>query len=261
MKKIIALLLALVMVFALCACGETKTEEQPQTEEPQGEEVIVDETTTEEPATEGVMSYAEYAAAEMDSPVVIEAYVQGHQSWWDGKVTVYAQDPDGAYFIYEMTCTEEDAAKLEPGTKIRVTGYKTEWEGEVEIASGSTIEFVEAEPWIAEPVDATAAWGTVDLINYQNQLVIFKDVTVEPYDETGAAFAYKDPDGKTDDLYFKVTIGDTTYEFCVEYYLRGTDTAVYQAVENLQVGDVIDLEGFLYWYEGPNLHTTGVTVR
>ena len=261
MKKIIALLLALVMVFALCACGETKTEEQPQTEEPQGEEVIVDETTTEEPATEGVMSYAEYAAAEMDSPVVIEAYVQGHQSWWDGKVTVYAQDPDGAYFIYEMTCSEEDAAKLVPGQKIRVTGYKTEWEGEVEIASGSTFEFVEAEPWIAEPVDATAAWGTVDLINYQNQLVIFKDVTVEPYDETGAAFAYKNAEEKTDDLYFKVTIGDTTYEFCVEYYLCGSDTDVYKAVENLQVGDVIDLEGFLYWYEGPNLHTTAVIVK
>ena len=261
MKKIIALLLALVMVFALCACGETKTEEQPQTEEPQGEEVIVDETTTEEPATEGVMSYAEYAAAEMDSPVVIEAYVQGHQSWWDGKVTVYAQDPDGAYFIYEMTCTEEDAAKLEPGTKIRVTGYKTEWEGEVEIASGSTFEFVEAEPWIAEPVDATAAWGTVDLINYQNQLVIFKDVTVEPYDETGAAFAYKNAEEKTDDLYFKVTIGDTTYDFCVEYYLCGNDTEVYKAVEGLEAGQTVDLVGFLYWYNGPNLHTTAVITK
>ena len=261
MKKIIALLLALVMVFALCACGETKTEEQPQTEEPEGEEVVVDEPTTEEPAAEGVMSYAEYAAAEMDSPVVIEAYVQGHQSWWDGKVTVYAQDPDGAYFIYEMTCSEEDAAKLVPGQKIRVTGYKTEWEGEVEIASGSTFEFVEAEPWIAEPVDATAAWGTVDLINYQNQLVIFKDVTVEPYDETGAAFAYKNAEEKTDDLYFKVTIGDTTYDFCVEYYLCGNDTEVYKAVEGLEAGQTVDLVGFLYWYNGPNLHTTAVITK
>ncbi len=249
MKKIIALLLAFVMVFALCACGEQK----PAEEEP--EEIIVDDTP------EGVMTYEEFAAAEMDSPVVIETYVQGHQSWWDNKITVYAQSPDGAYFIYEMTCTEEDAAKLVPGTKIRVTGYKTEWEGEVEIASGSTFEFVDADPWIAEPVDATEAWGTVDLIGYQNQLVTFKGVVVEAYDETGAAFAYKNPEEKSDDLYYKVTLGDTTYDFCVEFYLCGSDTEVYKAVENLQVGDTVDLVGFLYWYNGPNLHTTEVIVK
>ena len=248
MKKIIALLLALVMVFALCACGETKTEEQPQTEEPETEEVVVEEPTTEEPTTEepaaeGVMTYAEFDAAEMDT-----------------EVTVYTQTPDGAYFLYNMACSEEDAAKLVPGQKIRVTGFKSEWAGEVEITD-ATFEFVDGDTWIAEPVDITADWGTVDMIAHQNQLVSFKGVTVEAYDESGAAFVYKNAEEKTDDLYFKVTIGDTTYEFCVEYYLCGSDTDVYKAVENLQVGDVIDLEGFLYWYEGPNLHTTAVIVK
>ena len=37
---------------------------------------------------EGAMTYAEYAAAEMDAEVVIEAYVQATQSWWDNKITV-----------------------------------------------------------------------------------------------------------------------------------------------------------------------------
>jgi hypothetical protein len=41
--------------------------------------------------------------------------VQATQSWWDNKITVYAQDQDGAYFLYEMACSEEDAAKLVPG--------------------------------------------------------------------------------------------------------------------------------------------------
>ena len=45
MKKILALLLALCMIFALAACGEAKTEE-PKTEEP----APVEETTTEETA-------------------------------------------------------------------------------------------------------------------------------------------------------------------------------------------------------------------
>ena len=36
---------------------------------------------------------------------------------------------------------------------------------------------------------------------------------------------------------------------------------VYNAVENLKVGDVIDMEGFLYWYEGMNPHITSVKVK
>lgn len=60
MKKIIALLLALVMVFALVACasGEPKTEapaaEEPaKTEEPKTEEPAAEEPAAEEPTTEG----------------------------------------------------------------------------------------------------------------------------------------------------------------------------------------------------------------
>ena len=88
----------------------------------------------------------------------------------------------------------------------------------------------------------------------------FSDVTVEDYGD-GAAFAYKDADQKTDDLYFKVSKDGETYEFCVEYYLCNEDTDVYKAVENLKVGDVIDVEGFLYWYNGINPHVTSVTVK
>ena len=69
-----------------------------------------------------VMSYADYAAAAVDDEVTIEAFVQAHQSWWDGKVTIYAADPDGAYFLYEVPMSEEDAAKLVPGAKFRATG-------------------------------------------------------------------------------------------------------------------------------------------
>ena len=41
----------------------------------------------------------------------------------------------------------------------------------------------------------------------------------------------------------------------------GADTDVYEAVRNLQIGDTIDMEGFLYWYEGANPHITSVTVK
>ena len=44
----------------------------------------------------------------------------------------------------------------------------------------------------------------------------------------------------------------------MESYLCDKDTDVYKAVEALKVGDVIDMQGFLYWYEGPNPHITEV---
>ena len=218
------------------------------------------ETPAAEPAAEApaVMDHAAYAAAELESPVVVETYVQAHQAWYEGNVTVYAQSPDGAYFIYNMACSEEDAAKLVPGTKIRVEGYKGEWAGEVEIMD-ATFTFLEGDPFIAEAEDVTAKLGTDDLIGCQNELVCFKGLTVVAYDETGAAFAYKNAENKTDDLYFKVSLNGEEYAFCVEYYLCNEETEVYKAVESLNVGDVIDAEGFLYWYNGANPHITKIT--
>ncbi len=214
----------------------------------------------QESREEGVMDYAAYAAARSGSPVVIEAYVQDRQDWWNGTVTVYAQDPDGGYFLFDLACPLEDGPGLTPGRKIRVSGLKSVYRGHAEIIQGS-FSFVDAEPWLAEPEDVTELLGTEELILRQNRLVTFRDMTVEPYDESGAAFAYKDPEGQTDDLLFKVSRDGAVYEFCVEFYLRGSDTEVYRTVETLRVGDRVDLEGFLYWDEGPDPHITAVTVK
>ena len=199
--------------------------------------------------SEGVMTYAEYDAAEMDAEVVIEACVQATQSWWDNKITVYAQDEDGAYFLYEMACSEEDAAKLVPGAKIKVTGYKGAWAGEVEVMD-ATFEFVEGEAFIAEPMDVTALLGTEELIQHQNKKVAFKGLTVE-------AIEYKNGE-PGDDIYVTVSLNGQSYSFCVERYLTGPETEVYAAVGALKAGDVVDVEGFLYWYEGVNTHITAV---
>ena len=212
--------------------------------------------------SEGVMTYEEYMAAALDSEVVIEAYVQATQGWWDNTITVYAQDPDGGYFIYGMACSEEDSAKLTKGTKIKVTGTKAAWSGEVEIID-ATWEILEGT-YVAEAKDVTALLANeAELIKSQNMFVAFKGMTVEASkDSTGAdvPYLYKwDGSGQDgDDLYFKVSINGQTYSFTVESYLCGKDTEVYQAVKNLKVGDKIDMEGFLYWYEGVNPHITAV---
>ena len=286
MKKMLALVLTLSMTAAMVGCGavaepaETTVVESSAAESVAAEESTeaaestdAEESTAAETETAGteaaageVMSYEEYMAAELDTQVVVETYVQAKQSWWEDKATLYTQDKDGAYFVYDMACSEEDYEKLVPGTKIRVTGYKGEWSGEVEIMDGS-FEFVEGgDQYIAEAVDVTELLGTEELIAHQNEYVSFTGLTVE---------ASKDADGKEavylynwdgsgadgDDLYFNVSSNGQTYTFLVESYLCDGSSEVYQAVKNLKVGDTIDAEGFLYWYEGVNPHITAVTVK
>ena len=249
MKKLIALLLVLVMATALVACGTTNdpaTTPAPTTETP-----APTSDATEPTKAEGVMTYAEYEAAAMDAAVTVECYVQAHQSWWEDKITVYAQDADGAYFIYELKCSQEDAAKLTEGTKIRVSGFKGQWAGEVEIMDG-TFEFVEgADTFVAEPLDVTELLGTEDLIKHQNKKVSFKGLTIKKIE-------YKNGE-PGDDIYVTVAKGEGEYSFCVERYLTDPDTEVYKAFADLKEGDIVDMEGFLYWYEGVNTHITAVS--
>ena len=268
MKKFIALLLALVMVMGLVACGTANN--TPATTE--GTTTAATEGTTEAADTADVMTYADYAAAADGSVVTVEFYVQDTQGWWfndkpevnSGVITVYGQDKEGGYFAYELRCEEADAAKLVPGTKIRVTGDKATWNGEVEIMNG-TFTFVEgADAYVAEAKDVTALIGKAELADAINQFIAIKGATVvasKNAEGAESAFLYNwDGSGKQgDDVYFAVSVGEATVTVCIESYLRGADTEVYKAAEALKVGDKIDLEGFLYYYNDAQPHITGIT--
>lgn len=266
MKKLSSGLMALVCAVALAGCGQTEAPAS-SVEEVSSEVVVSSESVVEESSesseeaaesseevveTAAVMTYAEYDAAELQTEVNVEMYVQAHQSWWDNKVTVYAADKDGAYFIYEMACSEEDAAKLVPGTKILVNGFKAAWAGEVEITD-ATFEFAGDDTFVAEAKDVTEFVGTDDIASYMNQLVTFTDMTVE-------MVSYKN-DQPGDDIYVTLSKDGVKVEFCLEYYLNGNDEELYNTVGNLEVGSVVDVTGFLYWYEGPDAHITAVTVK
>ncbi len=230
MKKILAMLLALVMTVAIVGCTNTEDAETPDVK------------------GEGVMTYAEFDAAALDAEVVVETYVQAKQSWWDNKGTFYTQDKEGGYFIYNMPCTEEEYNQLTPGTKIKVTGYKAAWSGEVEIVDAK-FEVLEGN-YVAKPVDLTDKLASEDLINYQNQLASFKGLTVEKIE-------YRNGE-PGDDIYLTLGLNGASYNFCVEVYLTGTDSDVYKTVGTLAEGDVVNVEGFVYWYEGVNPHITSI---
>ncbi len=268
MKKILALMLALCLALTMfVACGEkddanANNPDNNVVDPVQGDDAA-DDSTDEPVVDSAVMTHADYVAAAIDTQVVVETYVQAKQAWWENKATLYTQAQDGAYFIYELPCTEEEYAKLVPGTKIKVTGYKSEWSGEVEITD-ATYEIIEGDTFVATATDVTALLGTDELIDHQNEFVSFKGMTVEASkaaDGSDVAYLYKwDGSGQDgDDLYFNVSINGNTYTFTVESYLCDNTTDVYAAVKNLKVGDKIDMEGFLYWYEGVNPHITAVT--
>lgn len=249
MKKLIAVMLATVLALSLTACAVGEEEEEMVPTSPI-DYTPVDPTPTGTVSDADVMTYAEFIAADMESEVTVDVYVQATQSWWENAITVYAQDPDGGYFIYGMTCSEADAAKLVPGTKIRVSGVKSEWSGETEIVDATFLLLEDEEPFIAEATDVTDLIGKDELQDAQNKLVTFKGMTVD-------AVSYKN-DQPGSNIYVDVSKGNVKYGFCVEAYLTGPDTEVYAAVGELKVGDTVDLTGFLYWYESPNLHITAV---
>lgn len=240
MKKLLALLLALCMVLTFAAC--------------QAEDIHA--------KSEGVMTHAEYLAAEVGSEVTVECFVQATQSWWEDTITIYAQDKDGGYFLYNMACSEEMSKKLVPGTKIRAKGEKAVWSGEVEIMEG-TIEILEGT-YVAEAQDVTADLGTEALANKQNMFASFKGMTVvAKTDAEGneVPFLYKwnGAGVEGDDIYFDVEVNGSTYTFTIESYLTADGSDAYEAAQALKVGDKIDMTGYLYWYEGVQPHIVSIT--
>lgn len=208
------------------------------------------------------MTHEAFLAAGQETPVAVETYVQAVQEWWNDTITVYAQSEDGGFFLRNMACSREDAALLVPGARIQVTGVKTQWAGSDQIEYG-VFTLLEGS-YIAPALDVTALLGRDALTAHQNEKVSFTGLTVEPAGKAGEAFLYGwDGSGKPggdSDLYFRAAIGDISCLFVVPYYLCGPDSDTYRAVISLKVGDTVNLEGFLYWYDGPQPHITSVTV-
>ena len=286
MRKLLAVLLALCLACSMAACAGGNTSSTSSTSTTSESSVAEDSSVAEESsaaedssaseeseASEAatgdatVLSYEEYMAAELDTEVTIQAYVQAKQSYYaeQGTATVYLQDQDGGYFAYDMACTQEEYDAMTEGTCIQVSGFKSEWSGEIEIMDGQLDQIVEGDTFVADPFDATSLLGTDELEQHQNEKVSFTGLTVAPStdaDGNEAAFLYNYDGSGTqgDDVYFNVSYNNQTFSFVVESYLCDSESEVYKAVEALEVGQTIDCEGFLYWYEGANPHITSVTV-
>ena len=142
--------------------------------------------------------------------------------------------------------------------KIRFKGFTDDWE---QRKLGELCERVTRKNKNREsdlPLTIASQYGLIDQRDFFNKVVAAKDAN-----GNDVAFLYKwDGSGEEgDDLYFNVSVNGQTYNFTVESYLCDKDSEVYKAVKELKIGDTIDMEGFLYWYEGANPHITEVTVK
>ena len=235
MKKLLTVLLGVLMVLSLAGCGSK-------------EEAPVEDLT--EPCPTAANTYADFVAAANDTELELLMSVQDHESWWDGKVTVYAQDDEGGYLCYDMAADEATANAMVPGTLIRVKGYKAEWSGELELAD-ATCEIIAGgcDGKIYDAEDVTALIGNnEELAKHMNKKALFKNLTVvsQSYNWDGS--------GTRDDsdIYLYLTDANgANITFTVRRYLTDNTTDVFKAVEALQPGDVVDLTAYLYWYEEP----------
>lgn len=241
MKKIFALLLTLALTLTLVGCKETKGE--------------------------GVAAHAEYISAEDQTELAIEAYIQAktYKNEWHS-VNLYLQDKEGGYYVYRMSVTDEQYDELVIGQKVKITGVKGSYSGMQEIAEGSAKYELERGTYIAKAKDLTKSWSNKEELNKsQGMFVKFtgaKVVATETANgNVASAYKWNGSGQKGDDLYFNLQIGEVTYQFVVETDLCNADTDVYKAGEGLQIGDEVTVEGFLYWYEGPNMHVTKITKK
>ena len=250
LKKLSALALSLLAVGALVSCGETTTPTLTPTDKTE------EKTPTQ--VLEGVMSYAEYVQAENDSEVTVVGYIQAKQAWWSkdnvGRATVYLQDDNGGYFLYELGCTEEQYnTDLAIGNRIKVSGIKATWKGMLEVmcqTAGAEATYELLDGTKVYDAKAQTSLDNEALIELTCQKVSFKDLTV-------VSITLPNSDGG--DIYYDVTDGNTILTFAVESYLTASSTDVYKAAMSLKAGDVISCEGFMYVYYNAQLHTTSIT--
>ncbi len=212
----------------------------------------------------GGMSYKEYMDAELQAEVKIDAYIQDRCTWYNGAASFYLQDEEGGYYVYNLKCSKDDYDNnLSVGKFISVTGSKAEWRGEVEINGDVATEnqgfTVGSSSKIYKATQvANIAKDTLD--QHKNTKVMVTDLTVTKAPYTSFDDFSLSPNSGVD-VYFAVKdSNDNELTFVVEAYLESTQfgSPTYTTVTSLALGDKINLEGFVYYWDVPQLQVTKV---
>lgn len=218
------------------------------------------------------MTYAEFMAKEADEAVIIEGFIAAKQSWWDNKVTMYlvTETPGEGYFIYNFPCTEDENTNVyKIGEYIHIEGTKTIYAGEHEIMGENITKscLVDKEELVMPPTPIELSDKLSSLTEYRNSFftVTLEVVEYETTDQDvsvsdSGAWGYKGAE-VNNDLYFRLSDGSNNLDCCVEYYLTDNKTDVYEKTQLLEVGHIVTITGYLYWYNGANPHVVSLTIN
>ena len=136
-----------------------------------------------------VFTYAEYAAAEDDTVVVVKGIVTGIFSKSNGSSGngVYIQDEnnEGGYYVYGLVDGKDPSADLgvKIGMTVEATGAKDTYNGMYEVVNAS-IEILDSTIKTVAPVDYTEAFANAEklsdaaLVDRQAMLVTVKGVEI-----------------------------------------------------------------------------------
>lgn len=249
MKSIIALALVSVMgltMFTGCKKDNTQTVETVP--------MLVTDGST--------LTYNEFMATNYGEQVTVAGYVQAKMAYIsEGQNTslfVKDQTSDNAYFIYNAIMTQDVYNSITEGTPIKITGTKNVFNKQIQIAN-ATVEVLSGTPVVTNPIDITTIFAS-SASDYLNRKIQLTGFTVETFSD-GAVFhyGYNGSGSNGDAIFFNASYNGVTYLFTVNNYLTDPSTEVYTAVQNLQAGQTITIQGYMYVYENPMVQVTSIT--
>ena len=263
---IVLMITAAVMICAGCgSAGKAADQAKERTDTAETETAALPALAAESPQPaenmSGVMSFQAFLAAEDDSPVTVEGYVQAKEARRDGCCGLYMQNEEGAYYLSRLRCSQQEYDTLKTGRKIRVNGYKSHWNDAIEISDAS-FTLLEGN-LIAEAEDVTALIGSDALRRHQNEKVAFSGMTVEVMPD-GHSVWYRGwdntaPAEEDSELWFRASSAGTVCDFTIKPSLCENRDEVLETLQQLQAGDRVDLTGFLRFYNGALPRITAIT--
>jgi len=215
-------------------------------------------------------TYREFVESAPESDIIVEGYLQFLvYNAKDKNACLFISNDDGSFYSHNAVCDDELAERLARGVKVRVTGRKALSEGFHQIADGAEIEILEGSR-IYPPVDISANLNNIDeMTRLQASGVKISNAKVVPQDLDGeeVSFLYG-PDGSGaagtgSDLYLRLQSEgiDGEYTVIVKADETSEDSDVYRAVTALANDATVDIEGFMFWSDGPQVHVYSITVK
>ncbi len=114
---IVLMITAAVMICAGCGpAGKAADQAKERTDTAETETAALPALAAESPQPaekmSGVMSFQAFLAAEDDSPVTVEGYVQAKEARRDGCCGLYMQNEEGAYYLSRLRCTQQELSLI-----------------------------------------------------------------------------------------------------------------------------------------------------